>query len=234
MSETKKDFMLLAVHTDREFTSWLQSHAEDGWWLNENKGNTFVFSKKPYDGKRVCSFTVNSPRLGESAEDTFYDYLDGLRKRGWDLLTMGMPESFTDRTRHAFLYELPREDLPHPEIPLSDPEGQTALLRKALRKALSTLALCLIYAGVLAFFVLSGRIWQFSGLPVPVFLTLTGVVMLPCIFFSVRAVSLYAKALRDPAADSSAGDFRSLDRAVVLSSVMLAILAVFLILDLLL
>ena len=225
--------MLLAVHTDREFTRWLQSYAENGWWLKENKGNTFVFTKKPYDGKRVCSFTVNSPRLGESSEDTFYDCLDDLRKGGWDLLTMGIPENFTDSTRHAFLYEMPREDMPHPEIPLSDPAGQMALLRKALIKAVSTLALCLLFAGALAFFVLSGRLQLSDGSLSVIFPVLTAVVMLPCMYFSFRAVSLYSKAVRHPETDSSAEDFHCLDKAVVLSSVMLLILAAYLVLDLL-
>lgn len=231
MPETKNDFMLLAVHTDREFTAWLQRHAEAGWWLQENRGNTFVFLKKPYAGKRICSYTVNSPALGVSAEDVFYDELDGLRKKGWRLLVMGTPEKFTDRTRHAFLAETPREDLPHPEIPLSDPAGQAALLRAALRKALSTLALCLLYAAVIIFCMIF-RPAMLGGLPGTVYLILTAAVMLPCIYFSVRAALLYAKAVRDPGTDTAEQDFQSLDRAVVLSMAMLAVLAAYLILDL--
>ena len=226
--------MLLAAHTDREFTHWLQCHAEDGWWLKENKGNTFVFIKKPFSGKRVCSYTVRSDALGISAEDVFYDRLDGLRKSGWQLLVMGMPESFTDKTRHAFLYESPREDLPHPEIPLSDPEGQMALQRNALKKAASTLALCLIYAAVLIYLIVSRPVIPFAGVTGTLFLMLTAVTFLPCVYFSCRGVSLYAKAIRDPETDSSAGDFLSLDKAVILSSLMLVILAAYLLLDFLL
>lgn len=231
MSETRNDYMLLAVHTDKEFTRWLQRHAEEGWRLKENKGNTFVFIKKLYDGKRICSYTVSSAVLGVSAEDEFYDQQDDLRKRGWKLLTMGMPERFTDKTRHAFLIESPREDLPHPEIPLSDPAGQMALLRDALKKAVSTLALCLIYAAVLVYFLAVSPDLLFSGMLRTVFLILTAAVLFPCLFFSVKAASLYAKALRDPAMDSSGKDFQCLDRAVILSSVMLLILALCLILD---
>ena len=234
MPETRNDFMLLAVHTDKEFTLWLQRHAEDGWWLAENKGNTFVFAKKPYAGKRVCSYTVRSSVLGISAEDVFYDRLDDLRKSGWQLLTMGMPENFTDKTRHAFLFESPREGLPHPEIPISDSEGQAALLKAALGKAVSTIALCLFYAAVLICLIIFRPGPLLTGIPGPVFLAMTAMVLLPCVFFSVKAVSLYAKAVRDPETDSSAGDFRCLDRAVILSLIMLGILAAYLIFGLLL
>ncbi len=205
MPETKNNFMLLAVHTDKEFTYWLNRHAEAGWWLKENKGNTFVFVKRPYPGKRICSYTVRSDVLGVSAEDVFYDQQDDLLKSGWQLLAMGMPENLTDKTRHAFLVEVPQEDQPRPEIPLSDPDGQTALLRNALKKAVSTIVLCLIYAAILVY--------------------------LPCLYFAFRAASLYAKAVRDPGMDTISGDFQSLDRAVVLNSVMLVILAAYLILD---
>ena len=231
MPETKTDFMLLAVHTDREFTYWLNRHAEEDWWLKENKGNTFVFIKRPYTGKRICSYTVSSPALGVSAEDVFYERQDELRKNGWNLLVMGMPESFTDKTRHAFLVEAPREDRPRPEIPLSDPEGQTALLRAALQQAVSPLALCLLYAVLLIYLTVFRPALLFSGVLGTVFLAATAVVLLPCLYFSVRAAALYAKAVRDPETDSSAGNFLCLDRAVILSSVMLGILAAYLILD---
>ena len=99
MPETKNDFMLLAVHTDKEFTYWLNRHAEEGWWLKENKGNTFVFIKRPYPGKRICSYTVSSDVLGVSAEEAFYEQQDELRKNGWQLLAMGMPENLTDNRR---------------------------------------------------------------------------------------------------------------------------------------
>ena len=223
--------MLLAVHTDKEFTRWLQRHAEDGWRLKENKGNTFVFIKNPYDGRRICSYMVRSDVLGVSAEDAFYDVQDDLRKSGWKLLVMGMPEKFTDRIRHAFLIESPREDLPHPEIPLSDPDGQKALLRSALGKAVSTLALCLIYAAVLIYFITVRPELLFPGVMRTVFLILTAAALFPCMFFSGKAAALYARAVRDPSFDSSTEDFRCLDKAVVLSSVMLGILAAFLILD---
>ena len=231
MPETKTDFMLLAVHTDREFTYWLNRHAEEDWWLKENKGNTFVFIKRPYTGKRICSYTVSSPALGVSAEDVFYERQDELRKNGWNLLVMGMPESFTDKTRHAFLVEAPREDRPRPEIPLSDPEGQTALLRKALRKAVSTIAFCLIYAALLIYFIAFRPALLFSGVWGTVFLIATAVVLLPCLYFAVRAASLYAKAVRDPETDTAGKDFQCLDRAVILNSVMLVILTAYLIID---
>ena len=234
MPETKNGFMLLAVHTDREFTRWLQENAEDGWWLSENKGNIFVFKKRPYAGKRICSYTVNSSVLGISAEDVFYDELDVLRKSGWQLLVMGMPENFTDKTRHAFLFESPREDLPHPEIPLSDPAGQMNLLRAALKKAVSTIALCLIFAAVLMISIVYRPDLLFTGFLGKIFLIMTAAVMLPCMIFSVRAASLYAKTVRDPETDTSAGDYRCLDKAVILSYCLLHILAAYLILDLIL
>ena len=231
MLETRNDFMLLAVHTDKEFTHWLQRHAEEGWKLKENKGNTFVFIKKTYDGRRICSYTVNSDALGVSAEDTFYDLQDDLRKSGWLLLTMGMPEGLTDKTRHAFLVEAPREDLPHPELPLSDPEGQLNLLRGALKKAVSTMALCLLYAAVLIYFIAFRPALLLSGIPGKVFLIGTAVVLFTCLSFSVKAASIYAKAVRDSAFDTTSKDFQCLDKAVILSFIMLMILAAYLILD---
>ena len=231
MPETKNNFMLLAVHTDKEFTYWLNRHAEAGWWLKENKGNTFVFVKRPYPGKRICSYTVRSDVLGVSAEDVFYDQQDELRKNGWQLLAMGMPENLTDKTRHAFLVEVPQEDQPRPEIPLSDPDGQTALLRNALKKAVSTIVLCLIYAAILVYFIAFRPALLFSGVLGTIFLIATAIVLLPCLYFAFRAASLYAKAVRDPGMDTISGDFQSLDRAVVLNSVMLVILAAYLILD---
>ena len=226
--------MLLAVHTDKEFTYWLQRHAEEGWKLKENKGNTFVFTQNPYEGRRICSYTVNSDALGVSAEDAFYELQDDLRKSGWRLLTMGMPESLTDRTRHAFLVETPREDLPHPELPLSDPEGQLKLLRGALNKAVSTLALCLLYAAVLIYFITFRPGALLTDIPGKVFLIGTAIILVPCLYFSVNAASLYAKAVRDPAFDTSTKDFQCLDKAVILSFIMLVILAAYLILDFLL
>ena len=223
--------MLLAVHTDKEFTHWLNRHAEEGWWLKENKGNTFVFIKRPYPGKRICSYTVSSDVLGVSAEEAFYEQQDELRKNGWQLLAMGMPENLTDKTRHAFLVEVPRDDQLHPEIPLSDPEGQTALLRKALRKAVSTIAFCLIYAALLIYFIAFRPALLFSGVWGTVFLIATAVILLPCLYFAVKAASLYAKAVRDPETDTAGKDFQCLDRAVILNSVMLVILAAYLIID---
>ena len=234
MPETRNDFMLLAVHTDKEFTYWLQRHAEEGWKLKENKGNSFVFIKKTYDGRRICSYTVNSDALGVSAEDAFYDVQDNLRKSGWRLLTMGMPESFTDKTRHAFLVETPREDLPHPELPLSNPEGQLKLLRGALNKAVSTLALCLLYAAVLIYFIAFRPELLLSGLSGKLFLLGTAIVLVPCLYFSIKAVSLYTNAVRNPEFDTSSKDFLCLDKAVILSFIMLVILAAYLILDFLL
>ena len=231
MPETKNDFMLLAVHTDKEFTYWLNRHAEEGWWLKENKGNTFVFIKRPYPGKRICSYTVSSDVLGVSAEDAFYEKQDELLKSGWQLLAMGMPENLTDKTRHAFLVEVLRDDQPRPEIPLSDPDGQTALLRKALRKAVSTIAFCLIYAALLIYFIAFRPALLFSGVLGTVFLITTAIVILPCLYFAVRAAPLYAKAVRDPETDTSGKDFQCLDRAVILNSVILVILAAYLILD---
>ena len=50
---------------------------------------------------------------------------------------------------------------------------------------------------------------------------------------SCMAAALYIKAVRVPGTDTSDGDYRCLDRAVILSTLMLVILAVYLILDLL-
>lgn len=234
MSEQKKDFMLLAVHTDKEFTHWLQHHAEEGWWLQENKGNIFVFEKQPYTGRRICSYTVSSRAFGISAEDVFYEELPDLRKNGWDLLAMGMPETLTDRTRHAFLTDIPREDLPVPEIPQSDPDSQAALLRGALRKSASTLALSLIFAGVLIYSFISRKALLFQTAAGPVFAVVSAVLVILCMYFSVRAVFHYGKAVREPFTNITSGNYRCLDKAVVLSSLMLAVLALYLIADLLL
>ena len=144
---------------------------------------------------------------------------------------MGTPESFTDKTRHAFLVENPHEDLPHPELPLSNPEGQLKLLRGALKKAVSTMALCLLYAAVLIYFIAFRPALLLSGIPGKVFLIGTAIVLLPCLYFSVKAASLYAKAVRDPAFDTTSKDFQCLDKAVILSFIMLMILAAYLILD---
>ena len=109
-----------------------------------------------------------------------------------------------------------------------------ALQRNALKKAASTLALCLIYAAVLIYLIVSRPVMPFAGVMGTLFLILTAVTFLPCVYFSCRGVSLYAKAIRDPETDSSAGDFLSLDKAVILSSLMLVILAAYLLLDFLL
>ena len=96
---------------------------------------------------------------------------------------------------------------------------------------MSTIAFCLIYAALLIYFIAFRPALLFSGVWGTVFLIATAVVLLPCLYFAVRAASLYAKAVRDPETDTAGKDFQCLDRAVILNSVMLVILTAYLIID---
>ena len=73
-----------------------------------------------------------------------------------------------------------------------------------------------------------------TGILGTVFLIGTAIILVPCLYFSVKAASLYAKAVRDPVFDTTSKDFQCLDKAVILSFIMLVILAAYLILDFLL
>ena len=136
----KVGFILLKCHDDRELTNYLQRNAEAGWWLSCVKGNRFFFIRRPYEGRRIISYTFSSKEPETATEIQLSRYLPELRRRGWDTVCLGGPENLVDNRRHAFLYEEKRGA----EIPeCLDIENSYANRLKS-RKVISNLLLCIL------------------------------------------------------------------------------------------
>jgi hypothetical protein len=228
--EKKKEFLLLGQHADDEITDFLQRKAEAGWWLLENNGNEFVFVKRPYEGRRICSYVVSSSNLWSSAEDAFYDLLPGLRKAGWDLICLGKMENIADTRRHAFLCERvasPADPIP---IPKAEARCREEALKRCLFKSASNLLFCVLYLVVLVYVSIAKAAFFSRGIPL-VFEVVTGLLLCPSLVFSLGAVDSSLKAKNYPEGVIQSGRYWFIDKAVWLTFLMLVILAVFLVFD---
>lgn len=228
--DIRKKFLLLGQHTDEEITDFLQREAKAGWWLKENNGNEFVFVKKPYEGRHICSYVVSSPNLGSSAEDLFYDLLPDLRKAGWDLVCLSKMENLADMRRHAFLCEKMASSTAPVSIPRAEARCTEEALKRGLLKSVSNLLFCVMYLIVLAYALVTKAAFFSKGISVA-FEVVTGLMLCPSLVFSIGAVSSSLKAKKDLAVIIRSGRYRLIDRAVRLTFFMLVVLAVFLVLD---
>ena len=228
--DTRKKFLLVGQHTDEEITDFLQREAEAGWWLKENNGNWFVFIKKPYEGRRLCSYSVVSSKLGCSAEDVLYGLLPDLKKSGWGLVCLGNMENIADMRRHVFLCE----NEPCPENPVPTPESEEKChedaLKRGLLKSISNLLLCVLYLGVLVYASITKADF-FASWPTVVFGITTMLMLVPSLVLSIGAVASALKARRDPDSVIRSGSYRLIDTSVRLIFSMLVVLALFLVVD---
>jgi hypothetical protein len=138
---TKTAFMLLSRHTDQELSLFLQAEAEKGWRLTECKGNKFLFTYRPYDGRKVCAYSFSSHGPESSTESQLRHELVSLRRQGWDMLCIGPVEDIADSRRHAFLYE----EIPGSPMPAAEAYEENRARKRGLRKKISNAMLCLSY-----------------------------------------------------------------------------------------
>lgn len=231
--ETRRKFLLLGRHADEEITDFLQREAEAGWWLKENDGNEFVFVKKPYEGRRICSYAVSSQNLGSSAEDLLFDLLPDLRKSGWDLVCLGKTESIADTRRHAFLREKEASSADPVPIPQTEARCDEEALRRGLQKSISNLLLCILYLVVLVYALIAKPAFFSSGISLA-FGVVTALMLIPSLAFSFGAVDSSIKAKKDLGSVIRSGRYRLIDKAVRLTFSMLVVLAVFLVFSMIL
>jgi hypothetical protein len=230
MMDRKSEFLLLGQHTDEEITDFLQREAEAGWWLKENNGNKFIFVKKSYEGRRICSYVVSSPNLGSSAEDGFYDLLPELRKAGWNLVCLGKMENLADTRRHAFLCEMGASSANPVPRPRDEAKCNEEALRRGLLKGVSNLLFCVAYLIILVYALITKATFISKGISV-VFGVVTGLLLCPSLVFSIGAVDSSLKAKKDLGGVIRSRRYRLIDKAVRLTFFMLVVLAVFLVFD---
>lgn len=191
--------MLLGRHTDDQYTDFISRQAQKGWWLSKIEGNIFTFKKKPYDGKRVCCYTVLSPHIAQGAEDELYDELDKLRAEGWDLIALSPLSSLMDKSRHAFLYE----KRPGASVPAS--KAQKVMKARYFSKAAASLAMSIVYLGFVIAAFLTGNMKP----------VLSALLALLSVFSGSQAIAALA----------SSRHYLGLERSVLSSFAILALLA---------
>ncbi len=240
--KTKTGFLLLTRHSDEEITDYLQRNAEDGWWLSFVKGNRFFFERRPYAGKRICTYTFLSRDPDSPTEVQLRHELPHLRKLGWDMICIGGPENIADTKRHAFLYEEHPKMQPEAEsrmashavqIPKADPSVSAKSRGRGFRKALSNLALCLLYASCLAFVLGNDLLRVISNNLYLAFTCLLAIALTGCLVLSVLAFVSRCKVLakKDDIGEISNRGYRFLDHAARATAAMLVFMVAFLVFD---
>lgn len=139
--EMKREYLLLKQHTDSELTFFLRKNAEEGWWLNANKGNAFIFIKRRMPGYGVCCRTITARDLGEGADERVRIEKEDLRDKGWEVFLVGEEENLRDSGRHTFLYS-ESNDTPEPAV---DEKVEKKAKRSALFRAMGNALISLLY-----------------------------------------------------------------------------------------
>lgn len=213
--------VLLTRHTDEELTSFLQSEAEKGWWLEKNRGNKFYFRRQDYDGRRVLSYTFSSRGPESSTETQLRRELPIIRKTGWDTLCLGGPENVFDSRRHAFLYEEKKGSTP----PQLDEDETKKAKKRERNKIISNLVLLALYSVFFIFLFASSLIKVVSDNIYIFFLSLLSILFLVSLGFAIRSFVFLLNRKHDKKG------FRSLDRATYLIFIALLALLCFLLFD---
>lgn len=223
----KIKFLLLTKHTDEEITAFLQTQAELGWWLKKNSGNYFFFEKKPYEGKRICAYTFFSHGPETSTEIQLRQELPYLRKLGWDMICISGPENIADTRRHAFLYD-EKPDTNNPKaIPQTDEDQNIFALKRGIKKAISNLILCLLYATFFLFIIGKELLKIVTKTSYLIMSIVFFFLLLYCLTLSILALSSRIKANKRV----KTKHFRALDVATNATFIMLLIFCLFLLQD---
>lgn len=185
-----KKFYQVTKHTDNEITLFLQKNREEGLALKKVTGNTFIFEKKPYDGRKVCALTLYRKGHDVSTELQVREELVYLRSKGWDTLAIGKPETLSDSRRHVYLIE----EIPGSEIPKQDEKYEKKAERRGKRKALSNLVLSFLLLFVTYFLfshsivkVVSSNFYIFSAAILSLFLLFS---------FTLNLLSFFERVLK--------------------------------------
>jgi hypothetical protein len=227
----KNLFLLLTKHTDAEITDFLQKQAESGWWLEKNNGNRFTFVQKPYEGKRICSYTYFTHGEEPSTEMQLREALPILRRAGWNMICISGPENIADTRRHAFLYdEHPSKEHPIP-YPLTDEDQNAFALSRKKRKVFSNLFTCFLYAVGFAV-LLRHNLMEIVCNPFYLAASIIfGVSIAFCLIYSINAFISFQRAKKDGEGEIRSGRYRAIDIATKGTSLFLVFLFVFLIGD---
>lgn len=193
-----KKFYQVTKHTDNEITLFLQKNREEGLALKKVTGNTFIFEKKPYDGRKVCALTLYRKGHDVSTELQVREELVYLRSKGWDTLAIGKPETLSDSRRHVYLIE----EIVGSEIPKQDEKNEKKAERRGRRKALSNLVLSILLLFVTYFLfshsivkVVSSNFYIFSAVILTLFLLFSFILNL--LSFFERVLMLTKKSYLD-------------------------------------
>lgn len=221
--EKKREFLLIKQHTDEEITFFLRREAEKGWWLSASKGNWFIFEKKRVPGARVMALTVSAPNLGEGADETIRNEYDDLREKGWDIYVRGEIENLRDSQRHVFLYSTDEKA----EIIKSDEKKMKLVWLSGFIRSMANLAMSMIYTSFLLFLLTSytskGFLFWYGVIPF-VFSILLFISSLSAFIVSLISRKRIHKCLKN-------GSYRILDISTRLSTLILILMAIFLVLD---
>ena len=227
MGRRKSSFLLLACHSDEEITDYLQKMAERGWRLVSVRGNHFRFERKEYDGRRICSYSFLAKSHDTPAEIQLRKELPLLRKQGWDMIAISGPENIFDTRRHAFLYE----EHPAESLPVSEKEEAARAGRKGRRKMISNLVISVLYLLFLLILFSVDIIRITSSGPYLAASFLFSVLLLICLFLSVRTVVSAVFSHKSHEAYIRKGEYRYLDHSTALIFAALLLFVAFLLCD---
>lgn len=215
-------FILIKQHTDSEITHVLKRQAKEGWWLSECKGNKFIFSKKPDINENVCCHTVHAPCFGVVAEDAIDNEKEKWENAGWNIFCEGALQNVQDSRRQVFLFsnDLNLEAIEEPEV------SRNSAIKRGLNKGISNLIICIAYLAATCYGFITGKLETFMAIiafATGLVSTILGVLS---ISYSISLKKDYIKACKS-------GHYYYIDRATIATSIMLGILAVYLVLSML-
>lgn len=216
----KRSFILLTRHTDEELTHFLQKKAEEGWWLEKNRGNRFTFIGKPYEGKRIAAYTFFSRGPESSTEVQIGRELPYLRKQGWDQIGVSRAENIFDSRRHVFLYEEHKTEF----FPLTEEAERKKAEKRSERKAYFNFALCVLYTLATIAVMALEKVRLLTSLPYLLAFLFFIVLLVLALFWSGKSVLWALRCHRDRKKETEKGNYCFLDKGVYLTSLMLLFL----------
>ncbi len=223
----KVGFILLKCHDDSELTNYLQRKAEEGWWLSCVKGNRFIFERRAYEGRRICSYTFSSREPEIPTEIQLSRYLPQLRKNGWDTICFSGPENLVDNRRHVFLYE-EKKGSPMPKC--LDVEDEYALKCRK-RKVFSNLLLCLLFELFIFIAIRSDLIRIVSSSSYLLFTLLFLISITACLCLSILSLAVHLKDKKERGSALRSGQYRFIDHSTRLISVIIIVAILLMVID---
>ena len=227
MGNRKSSFLLLTCHTDEEITDYLQKKAEGGWRLSSVRGNHFRFTRKEYDGRRLCAYSFLALTHETTTEQQLRTVLPQLRREGWDMIAISGPENIMDTRRHAFLYE----ENPAESYPPRMEDDVRRIRKKSRRRMISNLCISLIYLLlILALFSLD-IVRISASTPYIAASFAFSALLFSCLFLSIRALMTRREDRKDHEAYIAKGLYRYLDYSTRMVFITLLLFISFLALD---